>query len=340
MRDGKIAVLGAGGWGTALSVVLAGTGRTVRLWVREQDLLSRMRERRDNPVFLPGVAIPTEVAPWGDLGEALDGAELVLAVIPSPFARRVYAQALRWMPRPIPVVIATKGLEERTLALPAEVAEETLGERPLAILSGPSFAPEVARGLPTAVVVAANDALLARRVQGLFLGSRLRVYTNDDPIGVQVAAGLKNVIAIAAGIADGLGMGHSTVAALITRGLAEIRRLGVALGGKPATFSGLAGLGDLVLTATGDLSRNRKVGQALGRGERLEDVLEHMAAVAEGVTTTRSARELARRRGIEMPIVEEVHRVLYEDGAPRDAVARLMARPPTAEEPATQESVE
>jgi len=341
VKDRKIAVLGAGGWGTALSVVLAGSGRSVHLWIREEDLIARMIERRDNPVFLPGVPIPADVLPAGDLAQALEGAEMVLAAIPSPFARRVYEQAREAIPARVPLVIATKGIEEGSLALPGEVARESLGtEHPLAVLSGPSFAPEVARGLPTAVVAASTDSILARRVQDLFAGTHLRVYTNQDPVGVQVAGSVKNVIAIAAGVVDGIGMGHSAVAALITRGLVEMRRLGVALGGKSSTFSGLAGLGDLVLTATGDLSRNRRVGQALGRGERLRDILAHTPAVAEGVSTTRSCREMAHRRGVEMPIVEEVHRLLYEEGSPRDAIARLMGRPLTAEEPVETEPIE
>jgi len=341
VRDRSIAVLGAGGWGTALSVILAHAGRSVRLWIREEDLVARMIDRRDNPVFLPGVPIPPGVLPTGDLAQALDGVEMLLAVVPSPFARRVYEHARGLIPAGIPVVIATKGVEEGTLALPGEVAREVLGaERPLAFLSGPSFAPEVARGLPTAVVAASTDSILAARVQDLFSGSHLRVYTNADPVGVQVAGALKNVIAIAAGVVDGSAMGRSAVAALITRGLAEMRRLGVALGGKPSTFSGLAGLGDLVLTATGDLSRNRRVGQALGRGERLRDILARTPAVAEGVSTTRSSRELAHRREIEMPIVEEVYRLLYEDGSPHDAVARLMGRRVKAEEGAEAESIE
>ncbi len=341
MNDRPIAVLGGGAWGTALSVVLAGRGRSVRLWMREEDLVARMIERRDNPVYLPGVRVPEGVVPVHDSARALEDADLVLVAVPTPFLRGILQRAAAHVPPGIPVTIATKGIEEETLALPTEVARATLGpEHGLAVLSGPSFAPEVARGLPAAIVAASTDAPVSRRVQALFSGTRLRVYTNPDPTGVQVAGALKNVIAIAAGVAYGLGMGHSTVAALITRGLAEMRRLGVALGGKAETFSGLAGLGDLVLTCTGELSRNRRVGLALGHGERLPDIVSQMVAVAEGVRTARSARELALRRGVEMPIVEEVRRLLYGESAPQEAVERLMGRPLTSEEAAGAESGE
>jgi glycerol-3-phosphate dehydrogenase (NAD(P)+) len=226
------------------------------------------------------------------------------------------------------MVIATKGIELDTLRLPLEVAAQALGaEQPLAVLSGPSFAREVALGLPTAVVVAADDPDVAHRLQGVLASRRLRIYTNPDPVGVQVSGAIKNVMAIAVGAADGLGLGTNARAALITRGLTEVTRLVIALGGQPGTASGLAGLGDLVLTCTGDLSRNLGVGRRLGLGERLEDVLAGSRSVAEGVRTARSARDLARRAGVEMPIVEEVYRMLYEDGSPEDGLARLLSRP-------------
>jgi glycerol-3-phosphate dehydrogenase (NAD(P)+) len=332
-------VIGAGAWGTALAVHLAGRGAAVRLWMREPDLVERMIQRRDNPVYLPGVAIPDAVFPTTEVAEAVEGAELLVAAVPSPFARRVYEEAAAGGLPAAPVLLATKGIEEETLALPLQVARETLGaDRAYGILSGPSFAPEVARGMPTALVVACEDPGLGARLQERLSGSHLRLYTNGDVVGVQVAGALKNVIAIAAGILDGLGMGHNTLAALLTRGLAEITRLGLALGGKPSTFSGLAGVGDLVATCTGGLSRNRRVGQALGRGERLQDILARSPAVAEGVRTTRSARELGRRAGVEMPIVEEVYRILYQDRSPREAWARLMSRPLTSEEDAAREA--
>ena len=265
---------------------------------------------------------------WRDLASAVGGASLVVFAVPTPFARALHGELAGCLPARVPVVVATKGIEEDSLLLPTEVAASCLARgTPIAAISGPSFAEEVARGSPTAVVVAATDIGLARAIQARLAGETLRLYTNGDLAGVQIAAALKNVVAIAAGIADGLGFGHNTLAALITRGLAEIRRLGVARGAAPDTFSGLASLGDLVLTCTGGLSRNRQVGQALARGERLEDVLGRSAHVAEGVRTARSARDLAQKSGVEMPIVDEVYRILYEDGVPAEAVRRLMARP-------------
>ncbi len=326
-------VIGGGAWGTALAIHLARLGRAVRLWVLEPELAQRITERRDNPLYLPGIPIPERVEATTDLETALGDAGLVLAVVPSQHARSVYEQLADRLPEEVPVVVAAKGIEERTLALPLQVVAETLGaSRPAAVLSGPSFARDVARGRPTAVVVAAADAALASRVQANLSSRELRLYTNADPVGVQLAGALKNVIAIAAGVVQGLEMGHNGLAALITRGLAEMTRLGLALGGRASTFSGLAGLGDLVLTCTGTLSRNRGLGERLAGGQRLADVLASSRAVVEGVGTTRSALELARRNGVELPIVEEVHRILYEDSSPQDAALRLMSRPLTAED--------
>jgi glycerol-3-phosphate dehydrogenase (NAD(P)+) len=323
-----VAVIGGGGWGTTLAIRFATRGSGVRLWLREGELVERMLERRDNPVYLPGITIPESVTPTARLDEALDGAELLVGVVPSQYARTVYGAMAESAGASTPVVLASKGIEERTLALPVDVAREILGgDRGYAVLSGPSFAAEVARGLPTALVVASENAELGERIQTLLSGNSLRVYTNQDVVGVQIAGALKNVIAIAAGILDGLGMGHNTLAALLTRGLAEITRLGLALGGRPSTFSGLAGVGDLVATCTGGLSRNRHVGQALGRGEILKEIVSHSSGVAEGIRTTRAARELAQRAGVEMPIVEEMYRILYEDRSPGDAWAHLMSRP-------------
>lgn len=333
-----VAVIGGGAWGTALAIHIARQATPVRLWLREADLVERMRERRDNPMYLPGVAIPGPVEPCGDPAATVLGAEVVLVVVPSQFARQVYADLASHLPPELPVVVAAKGIEVDTLRLPLEVLGEVLGrERPAAVLSGPSFAREVAQGLPTAVVVASEAPALSVRLQELLASRDLRVYTNDDPIGVQLCGAVKNVMAIAVGVAEGLGLGTNARAALITRGLGEITRLVVALGGQAATASGLAGLGDLVLTCTGDLSRNLRVGRELGRGSRLEDVLEGSRSVAEGVRTARSARDLARRTGIEMPIVEEVYRMLYEDGSPQDGVERLLSRP-VGPERATLES--
>jgi glycerol-3-phosphate dehydrogenase (NAD(P)+) len=302
------------------------------MWVRETDLAEHMLRHRDNAVYLPGIALPDSIAPTSRVEQVTEGADIVLAVVPSPFARAVY-RALGPIPISVPVIVATKGIEEQTLALPLDAARECMGpERSYGVISGPSFAAEVARGLPTALVVASEDTALACRVQQQLSGDNFRLYTNGDVVGVQLAGALKNVIAIAAGILDGLGMGHNTLAALLTRGLAEITRLGLALGGRPSTFSGLAGLGDLVLTCTGRLSRNRQVGEALARGERLDDIVAAAASVAEGVRTTRSAREVARRARVEMPIVEEMYRILYQGSSPRNAPRRLMTRPLTSED--------
>jgi glycerol-3-phosphate dehydrogenase (NAD(P)+) len=329
----RVAIIGGGAWGTALAVHLGRLGRTVRQWVREPEVVARMLERRDNPAYLPGIAIPDLVEPTTDLEAALRGVSLAVVAVPTPFARPVYRELAPFVAPDLPVVVAAKGIEEGSLALPAELAAQELGARArIAVISGPSFADEVARGLATAIVAASSDADLALRARDALAGGALRLYTNHDVVGVQVAGALKNVIAIAAGVAEGAGLGRNTLAALITRGLAEMRRLGLALGGKPATFSGLAGLGDLVLTCTGDLSRNRQVGFAIARGERVEDVLARTKHVAEGVHTTVSARALAARCGVEMPIVEQVYRVLHEDVAPVEAVRRLMSRPLTSEE--------
>jgi glycerol-3-phosphate dehydrogenase (NAD(P)+) len=340
MSPKPIAIVGGGAWGTALAVNLGRRGVPVRLWMYEDELVRRMISRRDNPVYLPGVEIPDTVVPTGEVANAVSSASLVVLAVPTPFARDVHRKLAPLLHAGLPLLVATKGIEDDTLLLPTEVAAACHAkETPIAAISGPSFAEEVARGVPTAVVIAAEDAALARSIQDRLAGESFRLYTNTDVIGVQIAAALKNVVAIAAGIADGLGFGHNTVAALVTRGLAEIRRLGVARGAAPETFSGLASLGDLVLTCTGGLSRNRQVGQALGRGERLADVVARMAHVAEGVRTARSARSLALRAGVETPIVEEVYRILYEDGSPRDAVRRLMTRPLGSEDGAAREGV-
>ncbi len=328
MNGDPVGVIGAGAWGTAFSIHLARIGVPVRLWVREEEVLRRILERRDNARFLPGIPVPETVAVTSSLEEAVAGASLAVLMVPTPFARSVYRTLAPHLSRETPVAVAAKGIEEETLDLPLAVARQELGAaRGAAVLSGPSFAAEVARGSPTALVVASDDPALGASIQDRLSSETLRLYTNEDVVGVQVAGALKNVIAIAAGAAAGLGLGGNTAAALLTRGIAEIARLGVALGGKAETFSGLAGLGDLVLTCNGDLSRNRRVGFALGRGERLEDVLAQTVHVAEGVRTARSARRLARRHGVEMPIVEEVCRLLDDETSPADAVRRLMLRP-------------
>ena len=327
MDSSAIAIVGGGAWGTALSIHLARKGCPVRLWIREPDLVVRMRERHDNPVYLPGVTVPEAVSPFEDIAATVEGMDLIIVVVPSQFARGAYREmAAATAPTAI-VVVACKGIEEDSLALPLDVAGEELGQaKRMAVLSGPTFAEEVATGHPSAVVVASSDESVAQAVQRRLSSPTLRLYTNGDPVGVQIAGALKNVIAIATGISESLGMGTNARAAIITRGLAEISRLGIRVGGQAATFSGLAGLGDLVLTCTGALSRNHTLGQRIGHGERLQDVLERSASVAEGVPTTRSARRLARQVGIDMPLVEEVHRILFEDGPPQEAMERLMTR--------------
>ncbi len=335
MKTRPVAIVGGGAWGTALAVHLGRAGASVRLWIREDDLVARMRDRRDNPVFLPGVPIPATVAPTSRLRDAVEGAGLVVFAVPTAFAREVYRHAASSLPTDAALSVAAKGIEPGTGALPTAVLESVLGDgRRTAALSGPSFAEEVARGHPTALVVASADLRLALEVQEFLSDQALRLYTNDDVTGVQLGGALKNVIAIAAGLVEGIGYGRNTLAALVTRGLAEMARLGTALGGRPETFSGLAGLGDLVLTCTSDLSRNRRLGLALGRGERLDDVLARTPHVAEGVVTARSASELAARTGVAMPITAEVYRILYEDGSPREAIERLMSRPLRPEAPA------
>jgi glycerol-3-phosphate dehydrogenase (NAD(P)+) len=330
----KIGVVGGGAWGTALAVHLGRIGHEVRLWIREAEVVERMIERRDNPAYLPGVRVPETVRPVAEIGLAVDRADVVIGSVPAQFSRVTYREIAPRIVKGTPVVVTTKGIEERSLALPLEVAAAELGEAsPLAILSGPSFAREVAMGLPTAVVVASSSRELANRLQKTLSSRELRIYTNGDPAGVQLAAALKNVMAIAVGIGDSLAR-----AGLITRGLAEIRRLVMARGGEEGTASGLAGLGDLVLTCTGELSRNRQVGQRLGRGERLRDILEGSRSVAEGVRTARSARDLARRDGVEMPIVEGVYRILYEDESPEKGLDRLLSRPLTSEDEPTRHS--
>jgi glycerol-3-phosphate dehydrogenase (NAD(P)+) len=317
-------VLGGGAWGTALASHAARAGLTVRLWVREAEVAAAVNERRENPAYLPGAELPPELGATTDLAEALAGVETVLVAVPSEYCRAVYRAAASLLPPGAALVSATKGLEIDTLQRMTEVAAVEAPGRPLAVLSGPSFALEVARGLPTAVVVASRDHACAERVQRALATGSFRVYSSEDVVGVELAGALKNVIAIAAGIVDGLGYGHNTVAALITRGLAEVSRLAVALGGRPDTLAGLAGLGDLVLTCTGGLSRNRTVGQRLGRGQGLQEATAGLHP--EGVRTTLAAVALAERHGIDLPIARQMKAVLYAGKPPREALEELMLR--------------
>jgi glycerol-3-phosphate dehydrogenase (NAD(P)+) len=332
---GPVAVVGAGSWGTALALLLAGKGLPVRLWSFEADVVSEIREHGENRSFLSGFRLPELVEPTHHLDHALDGARVVVSVSPSQHAGGVLAGALDHLDPEALVVTASKGIEIATLRTMDQVLEELLPEeqhRRLVVISGPSFAAEVAAGLPTAVVVASRDGRAALEAQALFQTPAFRVYTNDDVMGVELGGAVKNVVALAAGVASGLGFGHNTLAALITRGLAEITRLGLVMGARQATFSGLAGMGDLVLTCTGDLSRNRTVGTRLGQGEALADILGDMRAVAEGVRTAPAVRDLARRHGVEMPIVEEVCAILEGVRSPSDAVRSLMLRDPKPED--------
>jgi len=327
-----IAILGAGSWGTALAIHLGRTQHEVRLWARDAELVEQMADARSNPRYLPHVALPNSVLPTGALDEALDGAASVVIAVPSHGLRQVVAAAAPWMPRSAVLVSATKGLEMDTLLRMSQVIFEEVGpSRPIAVLSGPSFAAEVARGLPTAVLVASAHQTAAAHVQEQFRGPAFRLYVTDDIAGVEMGGAMKNVIAIAAGVVEGLGLGHNAMAALITRGLAEISRLASALGGRRDTLSGLSGLGDLVLTSTGDLSRNRHVGLELGRGRSLDDVLRGMRMVAEGVRTTAAALALGEKHGIELPITAEMAAVLGGGRTPRDAVEALMGRRQRAE---------
>ena len=333
MEAARIAVIGGGAWGTALAAHLCRSGHQVALWVFEQDLARSIRNRQLNPDFLPDVTLPSGIAASSDPVEVVAGASLVISAVPGAFCRHVYKSFAPLVSDSLPWVTATKGIEPGSDALPLDVLAEELGEsRPTLVLSGPTFAREVALGLPAAVVVSGVEESICKRVQMALSSDRFRVYTNMDPTGVQVAGAMKNVVAIATGIVDGLGLGANCTAALITRGLAEISRLGRALGAREETFGGLAGLGDLVLTCTGSLSRNRSLGQWLGAGESLEAVLARSNSVAEGARTVRAAVELAARYEVDMPIAMEVFRILYEGADPSDSVQRLMVRPPRSED--------
>ena len=326
------AVIGAGAWGTALANVLAANGHSVVLWAREPDVVEAVNGSRENPRFLPGVCISDGVRATGTIDDALGDAEIVTYVAPSHALRDVAASGAAFTRPDAVLVVASKGIERGSLAIMSDVVAEVMPGRPVVALSGPSFAAEVANGQPTAVVAASRDAGAATRVQRALSSEVFRVYTHDDVVGVELGGALKNVMAVATGIAEGLGLGYNSRAALITRGLAEMTRLGVALGANQATFAGLAGLGDLVLTCTGALSRNRALGMALGKGNTLEQALEGKDTVAEGVLNTISARALAEREGVNMPIVLAVHRILFEAQPARLAISELMTRELRAEQ--------
>jgi glycerol-3-phosphate dehydrogenase (NAD(P)+) len=327
-----VTILGAGGWGTALAVHLARSGHDARLWARDPAVASDMRARRANAVYLPDIRFPDRLSVTADLAEALDGSEFIVSAVPSHGTREIIARARPHIRAAATIVSATKGLEQDTLYRVSEIIEQELSDRVhVAVLSGPSFAAEVARQLPTAVSVASRDAAVVARVQDGFRSPYLRLYGTDDVVGVEIGGALKNVIAIAAGLAEGLGLGHNALAGLITRGLAEISRLACAAGAKRETLAGLTGLGDLVLTCTGRLSRNRHVGVELARGRPLGDVLASMKMVAEGVRTTEAALALAARHHVELPIAAQVSELLAGRKDARAALEELMLRPQRAE---------
>jgi len=328
-KDIKIGVVGAGSWGTSLANLLALKGYKIDLWVFEKEVKDQIETYRENKVFLPGFSLSDNLFPSNDMARVVKGKELVLIVVPSHVMRETAHKMSGHLSNKTMVVSASKGIENQTHLTMTGVLQEVLPaipENAFAVLSGPSFAQEVSKKFPTVVTAASKDPQVARTVQHVFATDYFRVYTSDDVIGVELGSAVKNVIAIAAGIIDGLGLGLNTRAALITRGLVEIRRLGIELGANPRTFTGLTGVGDLVLTCTGDLSRNHTLGKKIGAGMQLKDILSEMHMVAEGVKTAKSVYNLSRKLGVEMPIAHEVYHILYEDIAPIEAARRLMTR--------------
>ena len=325
----RLAIIGGGSWGTALAIALSPHFERVRIWAFEREVVRSMEQKRENDIFLPGFRLPPQMEPTNELAFALENADIVLGVMPSHHAREVYEHMLPVVLPSMRFVSATKGIENGTLLRMSQVISDVIGRKfppRVAVLSGPTFAKEIAQGEPATAAIASGDRELAQEIQKAFSGPVFRLYTNNDPIGVELGASLKNVIAIGAGVCHGLNLGTNVMAGLITRGLAEITRLAVALGGQPRTLAGLAGLGDLVLTCTGDLSRNRTVGIELGRGRKLAEILASTRMVAEGVQTTYAAVDLARRESVEMPITEQMYLVLRESKPPREAVRDLMDR--------------
>lgn len=334
----KIAILGGGSWGTALALALTRSRARHRLslWVHDPQVCAVLRDTRVNETYLPGYALPAGVEVTSGIRTALAGAEIVVSALPSAHVRQAYSSAIPFLSPDMIFVSATKGLERETDARMSEVISRTLAGSfapKIAVLSGPSFAREVARGDPTAVVIASSDRAVSAAVQEEFSGPAFRLYTNADVPGVELAGAMKNVIAIAAGACEGLGLGFNSLAALITRGLAEMSRLAVALGARPETLSGLAGLGDLVLTCTGSLSRNRGVGLELGKGRKLDDILAGTRMIAEGVGTAAAVLDLARKAAVDMPISEQICALLYKGKSPRDAIRDIMDRPLKQESP-------
>lgn len=329
----KISVIGAGSFGTAMALVAQRCGNQVMLWAHDARVAEAINSSRTNPVYLPNIALPDEVWVTNDLEEAANFSDTHFMVVPSHHYREVLTRIRGYRQAPVTVISGTKGIENETQERMSEISHHVLGGflKAFAVLSGPTFALETARGDPTAAVIASRDDECAQTIQRALSSSTFRLYHSSDVVGVELAGSLKNVIAIAAGVLEGLGLGNNTTAALITRGLHEMTKLSIALGGRLETMAGLAGMGDLVLTCTGSLSRNRTVGVALGKGRKLQDILGDMRAVAEGVKTSRSARQLSERHGIEMPIAAEMYQVLYENESARAAIQRLMSRSLKAE---------
>ncbi len=327
----RVTVIGDGGWGTALAVMLSRNGHAVRLWGPFPDAIERMRATRENKVYLPGVALPEDLEVTAEREFAIADAGVAVLAVPSRYFRPVMESFADCMPADCALVSVAKGFDEQTHGRMTALAETVFGGRPVAALSGPSHAEEVSRGIPTAVVLAASDRAQARRLQPVFMNPRFRVYTSDDVLGVELGGALKNVIALAVGISDGLGFGDNTRAALITRGIAEMTRLGVAMGADAETFAGLSGIGDLVVTCTSRHSRNRAVGERLGHGEPMAAIMASMQQVAEGVWNCAIARDLARAHQVDTPIIDQVHAMVNAGKNPMDAVPALMERDPKAE---------
>ncbi len=328
----KSTILGSGAMATACSILLAEhPGQEVAVWVRNPDHAAEMTATRVNERLLPGVPIPDSVAITAQIDEAVADADFLIVAIPTKFLRESLTALRPALTKNRPVISVVKGIENETFLRPSQIIEDVLGSRAVVALSGPSHAEEIARRLPATVVAASGDVALARQVQEMFSNDRFRVYTNADLIGVELAGALKNVIGLAAGMCDGLGFGDNAKSALMTRGIVEITRFGVALGAEPSTFNGLAGIGDLITTCISPYGRNRLVGERLGKGETLEQITDQMEAVAEGVNTTRSVYDLAAQKGIEMPITNEIYAVLFEGKSPLEATQTLMQRPPKEE---------
>lgn len=332
MKNKRISVIGAGSWGTALSLLLVKNGYEVDLWVYEKNLCNEIRNKRENSIFLPGFRIPESIHPINSLKDAIKSNNIILLVVPSQFARKI-ANNLAPLLNPDSMIInASKGIENNSLCTIRQILEQILPDTcHLATLSGPTFAFEVASEVPSAIVAAAKTNIQAERIKKIFSCPYLKVFTSNDPIGVELGGALKNVIAIATGISDGLQIGHNARAALITRGLVEITRIGTALGARSETFSGLSGLGDLVLTCTGELSRNRKVGLRIGQGEKVETIIKSMKNIAEGVLTVKSAYALKLKLNVQASVIEETYKILYESKSPRQAVEELMRVKVTSE---------